>query len=327
MSGLSHPHARIWARYAVIVVTLVIVIGFLYRYVPWNQFLLWLMKTQAQLHRQLASSLRVVSQGGWSAAWPLIGISLLYGIFHAAGPGHGKAVITTYLGTSRTLLRRGIMLSIASSLMQGAIAILLVEVLAQLLGYSLRHTQQAAIQLENISFAFVIALGAILALRSAHKLYQHWKRPKPTHTGLFTTGRKMQSYCAECGGAHQLNQAHLSQPLTWRTAIPIVMAIGLRPCTGAILVLLGAYSFDLRWVGIAAVLAMSIGTAITVSVLAAITVSFKHLALRLFQRQSGSTPHHYIYFDLLGLLGGIVILMLGIGLLQQGLRSTPNPLF
>ena len=69
--------------------------------------------------------------------------------------------------------------SIASSLMQGAVAILLVELLAKLLGYSLRHTQQAATQLENIRFAFVIALGAILALRSARKLYQHWKRPKP----------------------------------------------------------------------------------------------------------------------------------------------------
>lgn len=137
----------------------------------------------------------------------------------------------------------------------------------------------------------------------------------------------MQSYCAECGGAHQLNQTHLRQPLTWRTAIPIVMAIGLRPCTGAILVLLGAYSFDLRWVGIASVLAMSIGTAITVSVLATITVSFKQVALRLFLRQSGSAPHHHLYVELLGLVGGIVILMLGIGLLQQGLRSTPNPLF
>ncbi|MGG4605206.1 nickel/cobalt transporter [Paenalcaligenes sp. Me131] len=327
MPELTPSSTRIWTRYVLIAAALVVVIGLLYRYVPWNQFFLWVLKTQAQLHRQLATTLRVVSKGGWSAAWPLIGISLLYGVFHAAGPGHGKAVITTYLGTSRTLLRRGIMLSIASSLMQGVVAILLVELLARLLGYSLRHTQQAATQLENISFAFVIALGAILALRSAHKLYQYWKRPKPTSKGLFTTGRKMQAYCAECGGAHQLNQAHLSQPLTWRTAIPIIMAIGLRPCTGAILVLLGAYSMDLRWVGIAAVLAMSIGTAFTVSLLATITVSFKQLALRLFQRQSGAMSQHLFYFDLLGLLGGIVILLLGIGLLQQGLRSTPNPLF
>ncbi|TGV07751.1 nickel/cobalt transporter [Alcaligenaceae bacterium 429] len=326
MPELNPSSTRRWTRSIVIAALILVVIGLLYRYVPWNHFLVWVLKTQAQLHRQLATTLRVVSQGGWSAAWPLIGISLLYGVFHAAGPGHGKAVITTYLGTSRTLLRRGIMLSIASSLMQGAVAILLVELLAKLLGYSLRHTQQAATQLENISFALVIALGAILALRSARKLYQHWKRPKPVSQGLFTTGRKMQPYCAECGGAHQLNQAHLSQPLTWRTAIPIIMAIGLRPCTGAILVLLGAYSLDLRWVGIAAVVAMSIGTALTVSTLAIITVSFKQLALRFFQRQSGSAPHHF-YFDLLGLLGGMVILLLGIGLLQQGLRSTPNPLF
>src|SRR5690606_40252415 len=62
-----------------------------------------------------ASTLRLVGLEGWTATWTLIGISLLYGVFHAAGPGHGKAVITTYLGTSRTRLRRGLFLSISSA--------------------------------------------------------------------------------------------------------------------------------------------------------------------------------------------------------------------
>jgi len=297
------------------------------RSTAWNTLLLWIMTTQADLHRQLASTLRLVGLEGWTATWTLIGISLLYGVFHAAGPGHGKAVITTYLGTSRTRLRRGLFLSISSALVQGLVAVLLVEVAANLLGYSLRRTQGAAGQLENVSFALVALLGAVLALRSASGLYRRWRQPKPKPGSLFSSGGTLQPYCAECGGPHQVSAEHLSQPLTWRTALPIILAIGMRPCTGAILVLLVAYSLDLRWVGIASVLAMSLGTAATVSLLATLAVSFRHLALRFFQRGTSSRFQAGLVFDVLGLLGGIAIGLMGYGLLQQGLNSTPHPLF
>lgn len=301
--------------------------GLLSRSSAWNTLLVWIMTTQADLHRQLASTLRLVGLEGWTATWTLIGISLLYGVFHAAGPGHGKAVITTYLGTSSTRLRRGLFLSISSALVQGLVAVLLVEVAANLLGYSLRRTQGAAGQLENVSFALVALLGTVLALRSASGLYRRWRQPKPKPGSLFSSGGTLQPYCAECGGPHQLNAEHLSQPLTWRTALPIILAIGMRPCTGAILVLLVAYSLDLRWVGIASVLAMSLGTAATVSLLATLAVSFRHLALRFFQRGTSSRFQAGLVFDVLGLLGGIAIGLMGYGLLQQGLSSTPHPLF
>src|SRR5690606_25159620 len=129
-------------------------------------------------------------------------------------------------------------------------------------------------------------LGAVLALRSARGLYRRWREPRRSPGSLFSSGGKLQPYCADCGGPHQLTRDHLNEPLTWRTALSIILAIGLRPCTGAILVLLVAYSLDLRCVGIAAVLAMSLGTAATVSVLATVAVSFRHVALRFFQRGS-----------------------------------------
>lgn len=300
--------------------------GMLDHYALWNRFLVWIMRTQGELHQQLAAAMRLVAQEGWAAAWTLIGISLLYGIFHAAGPGHGKAVITTYLGTSRTRLRRGLFLSVASALVQGLVAVLLVEVVANLLGYSLRRAQGAAGQLENISFGLVAMLGAVLALRSAIGLYRRWRQPKRNTTSLFSSGGALQPYCAECGGPHSLTAEHLNQPLTWRTTLPIVLAIGIRPCTGAILVLLVAYSLGLRWVGIAAVLAMSLGTAATVSVLATIAVSFRHVALRFFQRGASFRLQTGMVFDVLGLLGGTVIGIMGIGLLQHGLGSTPHPM-
>lgn len=297
------------------------------RYDAWSKLLIWIMTAQAELHQQLAAAMRLVQQQGWSAAWPLIGLSLLYGIFHAAGPGHGKAVIATYLGTSRTRLRRGLALSIASAVLQGIVAVVLVGIVANLLGYSLRRTQGAAGQLENVSFALVALLGAVLALRSARVLYRRWRQPKRNTSSLFSGNGKLQAYCAECGGPHRLTGEHIDQPLTWRTGLPIILAIGIRPCTGAILVLLAAYSLDLRWIGIASVLAMSLGTAATVSLLATMAVSFRHAALRFFQRGMNSRHQAGIIFDILGLIGGTVIGLMGIGLLQQGLNTAPHPIF
>ncbi|MFT0532598.1 nickel/cobalt transporter [Castellaniella hirudinis] len=290
----------------------------------WGRFLAWIMTMQAELHRQLAAAIRLVAEQGWTATWPLIGISLLYGVFHAAGPGHGKAVIATYLGTSRTRLGRGLFLSVASSLVQGAVAVLLVEVAANVLGYSLRRTQGAASQLENISFGLIALLGAVLALRSALGLYRRRKTARGA-VSLFSGGG-IRLYCADCGGPHQVGRNHLDQPLAWRTALPIILSIGIRPCTGAVLVLLVAYSLGLRGVGVAAVLAMSLGTAATVGLLAACAVSFRQLALRLFPRRRVAPQRLDTVFDVLGLLGGMVIGLMGAGLLQHGLAAVPHPL-
>lgn len=297
------------------------------RYAVWSQFLVWLMTTQAELHRQLATAMRLAAQEGLAATWPLIGISLLYGVFHAAGPGHGKAVIATYLGTSRTRLRRGLTLSVLSAALQGIVAVVLVEVVVGLLGFSLRNTQGVAAQLENVSFALVAVLGIVLALRSAKMLYRRWRRPKRAAGSLFSGDGKMLAYCADCLGPHRLTGEHIDQPLTWRSGLPIVLAIGMRPCTGAILVLLVAYSLDLRWVGIAAVLAMSMGTAATVSLLATAAVSLRHGVLRVFQSGTTSIHRNRVIFDVLGLIGGMGIGLMGIGLLQQGLKTASHPLF
>ena len=47
-------------------------------------------------YRALSGLIRAAKTDG-SAYWSLIGISFIYGVFHAAGPGHGKAVISSYM--------------------------------------------------------------------------------------------------------------------------------------------------------------------------------------------------------------------------------------
>ncbi|TFL11490.1 high frequency lysogenization protein HflD [Pusillimonas caeni] len=299
--------------------------AFLSGHPSWSRFLAWLMATQAELHRQLASGIRLVAQEGWAAAGPLMGISLLYGIFHAAGPGHGKAVIATYLGTSRTRLRRGVLLSLLSALVQGAVAVALVEVVAGLLGYSLRRAQSAGMHMENLSFALIAVLGSVLALKCGGALYRRRRRPRLAAGSLLSGTGRMRAYCADCGGLHRLTDAHTARPLTWRSGLAIVLAIGMRPCTGAVLMLLVAYSLGLRWAGIAAVLAMSLGTAVTVSLLAAATVWFRQAALRVLRQHASADGRIRPVFDVLGLVGGLMLCAMGIGLLRQGLAAGPHP--
>ncbi len=294
----------------------------------WSHALVWLLSTQAGLHQQLAHTLREVGHGGWAATAPLIGLSFLYGVFHAAGPGHGKAVVTAYLGTRQAHPRQGLLLATLAALVQGAVAVLLVEVVANLLGLSLRHAQRAGTQMENLSFALVALLGAVLALKGATALYRRWRwrRSRTGSTGLFTAGAGMRAYCADCGSLHRLAAAHGKTSLNWREGLPVALAIGARPCTGAILVLLAAYPLGLRWAGIAAVMAMSAGTALTVGLLAVGAVSARAGFIRVLGHTRGRSNRVQAGFEVLGLLGGLFICLLGAGLLQQALRTPPHPL-
>ncbi len=67
----------------------------------------WLLAKQAEFYRMLSGTIRNAKTDG-SAVWLLMGISFAYGVFHAAGPGHGKAVISSYLVANEETWKRGI---------------------------------------------------------------------------------------------------------------------------------------------------------------------------------------------------------------------------
>jgi len=108
--------------------------------------------------------------------------------------------------------------------------------------------------------------------------------------------------------------------------VGLVASIGLRPCSGAVLVLLVAYSLNLRWAGVGAVLAMSLGTAITVSVLASLSVYARKGALRIAALMTGSTVRITVALDFIAVVGGLVILIAGILMLQAALTVPTHPL-
>src|SRR5215831_9459953 len=121
----------------------------------------WILQKQAEFYRMLSGLIRAAKADG-SAAYTLLGISFLYGIFHAAGPGHGKAVISSYLVANEETWRRGIVLSFASALLQATVAVAIVGVAAALLNATAGQMCNAERVIEIVSYALIALVGARL---------------------------------------------------------------------------------------------------------------------------------------------------------------------
>jgi ABC-type nickel/cobalt efflux system permease component RcnA len=273
----------------------------------------WLLTQQQRLNRELAAAVKELKKAGsFSAAMVLGFIGFSYGVLHAAGPGHGKAVISSYVLANRETVRRGIMLSFLSAFIQALSAIVLVGILFIALNKTSMEMTAAERWIETISWAFVTAIGAWLLFGQLRQIIAR-HRPATAGVKLHTHPRMPQSVGAAasnhhhhghahhhdhgsdhehgpdcgCGHAHMPDPKDLQGDLNWSKALAIAFSVGIRPCTGAILVLVFALSQGLLWAGVFATFAMAIGTAITVSVLAAMAVGSRELATRLGGAENG----------------------------------------
>jgi nickel/cobalt exporter len=295
----------------------------------------WILAKQAVFYRELSGTIRLAKSDG-SALWTLMGISFVYGIFHAAGPGHGKAVISSYLVANEETWRRGITLSFASAVMQSLTAIAIVGIAAVLLGATAGLMGDAVRVIEIVSYGLIVLLGARLlwvkgrgflaalralkaepenaagSARDDHVLCGH-EHDATCHQHRFEyahTPKRALHHRPEDAGAHQCLHDHgcahnhdaepdvlpwghahgpepeeLAGPGGWRRGLSAIVAVGLRPCSGAIIVLVFALAQGLFWAGIASTFVMGLGTAITVATIATLAVGAKAVAKR-FARES-----------------------------------------
>src|SRR5438128_12535098 len=128
---------------------------------PMGGVLGWIFAKQAEFYRQFSGLIRAAKADG-SAVWSLVGLSFLYGIFHAAGPGHGKAVISSYLIANEETWRRGVALSFASALLQALVAVALVAIAAVLLNATASTMRGAVNAIEILSYALIVLIGVRL---------------------------------------------------------------------------------------------------------------------------------------------------------------------
>lgn len=292
----------------------------------WQQLNFWILQQQRDFHRQLVHQVEAYAeQQRGSLAWSLMLVSFLYGVFHAAGPGHGKAVLTTYLLTQPEALRRGLFYSVLAALLQGVTAILLVTILVLGLGALAREAFQSVIYLEMLSFMVVALLGGWLMWRSGLAWRHHQTRHKPIFTPLTSPTApallrpemaSSQAFlpadaaCAHCGKVHHVAPSQLEQKNFWQGA-GLILAIGLRPCSGAVLLLAVTSLLGIFWIGVLSTLAMAVGTALTVASLAVIAVKARHWAQRLLRLQQTGWSRWSL---LLSALGGLLLFALGFSL-------------
>jgi nickel/cobalt transporter (NicO) family protein len=300
----------------------------------------WVLSKQAEYYRALGAMIRAAKADG-GAAIGLLSLSFAYGIFHAAGPGHGKAVISSYLVANEETWRRGIVLSLASALIQALTAIMIVGIAAVLIGATAKLMGDTVRWIETASYLLIIALGARLLLTKA-KGFLVALRETPTVEALagvasaasdagpgFTTRHPddddhhhshqhaahdhhgaQHVHAEPCGHSHGPQPQTLAGPGGWSRGISAVVAVGLRPCSGAILVLVFALAQGLFPLGVAATLVMGLGTAVTVATIATFAVGAKGLALRVVRQRAG-----YGALAVRGLECAAAVAVLGFGVL------------
>jgi ABC-type nickel/cobalt efflux system permease component RcnA len=266
----------------------------------------WMFAKQAEFYRNMSGLIRSAKTDG-SAVWALLGVSFLYGIFHAAGPGHGKAVISSYLVANEETWRRGIVLSFASALLQAFVAVALVGIAAVILNATSRQMCDAGRVIELASYALIALVGARLIwvkgkgfLREArnlsrplhavgaavtpphdHKHHDHkHDHDHHHHDHAHDHGHDHHhhghdhdhDHGSAWGHAHGPEPEELAGPGGWQRGLTAIVAVGLRPCSGAIIVLVFALAQGLFWAGVAATFVMGLGTAITAMVATVIAV-------------------------------------------------------
>jgi len=289
-------------------------------------FFLWINEMQRSFYREMTGALKAMREDG-AAVWLLIGLSFAYGIFHAAGPGHGKAVISSYMLANETLLRRGVILSFISAMLQAVSAIVLVGAAYLVLRGTAVSMTDATWFMEAASYALIAAFGFWLlvtklrprraaASLSAAAAHEHHLDHHHDH-GHDHHHHGEGEVCETCGHAHAPDPKMLAGPMNWRSAWAAIVAVGLRPCSGALIVLTFALLNGLYVGGIVSVFAMAIGTAITVSALATLAVTAKNVALR----YSGSGAMSGRLHRAIEIGGAALVMVLGLVLLGGALAA------
>ncbi|WP_333496824.1 nickel/cobalt transporter [Kluyvera sp. CHPC 1.251] len=280
----------------------VAVIGLLWLWQAWPQVMLQSVVWQRDVNQQMSGLLQAVAENPTQAGGALLLFSFVYGVLHALGPGHGKVVITTWLATHPSKLKSSIGLTLAASLLQGLVAIGLVVVVLTLLRLPARQLHLSSFWLEKGSYALVGVLGLLLCWRALKKLRMLLRKPKFT---AFTPHHVHDQHCG-CGHQHMPDPKQLERDEDWRARLMIILSMGMRPCSGAIMVLLFSKVIGVFGWGVASALAMAAGTSLTISSLALLVHGFRTLAVKL---SGNKTPvlWRQVGWTTLALAGGAVL--------------------
>lgn len=227
---------------------------------------------QRDVQNAMAGALRALKRGDAGAIWTLWGLAFAYGFFHAAGPGHGKLLIGGYgLGRRVPMLRLSL-LALLSSLGQAATAVILVYGAVLALGWTREQVQGLSDgAFEALSYALVAGIGLWLLWRGLRKLLR-----RPVHDHAHHGDGQV---CDTCGHAHGPTLEEAAQVRSFRDALVLIGAIAIRPCTGALFLLILTWRLGIDWAGIVGAFVMGLGTASVTIAVGVAAVMFRESTL------------------------------------------------
>lgn len=216
-----------------------------------------LVAAQRAFQAPLAEGVRALKAHQPGAVAGLIWLGFLYGVLHAAGPGHGKVVLGAWAFSARARLLKVAAITLAASLAQAAVAIGLV--LAGAWAFGLGRSQLTGLAEGPVTRAgewALVALGLFLVLRGVFGL----RRGRGAAQLAQPVAHRHDDGCG-CGHAHApAPEAAARAGLP--EALMLIAGVALRPCTGAVFVMLLTVLIGAPLAGAAAVLAMGLGTAL-----------------------------------------------------------------
>jgi nickel/cobalt transporter (NicO) family protein len=297
---------------------------------PLGGLFAWVFDKQQSLQRSLAAGVKSLkTDNPLSGAITLAMLSFVYGVLHAVGPGHGKTIISSYVVANEETVRRGVIISFIAAGLQALSAVILVSVLLIVLGATGLQVNAWSNQLESISYAMIALVGLYLLAGQLRSVWRRWQgvagqaaQNSDPHHHAMPHQHRDNLFHGEHDHAHHYHDhapgeacdhivdvQQLSGQPSWRKIMAIVLSVGIRPCTGAILVLVFALTQGLFWAGVAATFAMALGTAITVAALATLALGSRELALKLGGANSAWAS---MVWTTCAIGGAIIILLFGL---------------
>ena len=293
----------------------------------WDQVSAWAKVQQRAFQNILGREILELRSGDLNALFNLLFISGAYGVVHAIGPGHGKVLIGAAAITSEKTAMQMAGIGFISSLFQGMTAILITYgILGFLLFTSSALIGTAETYLAPLSFLAMAAIGVWIIFRGARLILQRVFAERATSSCSHEAHHHGHAHDGSCasGCKHMPSVKEIEAIRSWRDVLFIVLTIGVRPCSGALIVLIITWKFGLMVAGILSVMSMAIGTGFIVALAAIFASKIRNLSVsKIISRDDNRSV---LLAGGLNITAGLFVIVMSSLFLMSDLGTAPYPL-